>query len=251
VGAADVVPLVPLERDDVDRATTVARAVARRLGDELGATVFLYGELEGGRRPAFYRRGGPAELQRRVDAGELAPAHGPSRLDPRAGAVLVGVRAPLLAFNVGLDGPLEVAEQVAVAVRESSGGLPGVQALGLRLESGVQLSTNVVDLDRTAPHVLVSRIVNEAEARGAAVGQGELVGLLPARSVSAAAAASGVADPLGPGGVPSDEALRAAAHALRLERLDPDRVRAEGARARFDTKSARSCREVVGGLAIA
>jgi glutamate formiminotransferase len=138
--------------------------------------------------------------------------------------VLVGVRGPLLAFNVGLDGPLEVAEQVAAAVRESSGGLPGVQALGLRLESRVQVSTNVVDLDRTALHVLVSRIASEAEARGAAVGCGELVGLLPARSVSAAAAASGVADPLGAGGVPSDEALRTAARALRLERLDPDRV---------------------------
>ena len=224
VGAADVVPIVPLWRDDAGRAERVALTVARRLGDEVGATVFLYGSLADGRRPAFYRRGGPEELQRRIHARELAPAYGPRTIDPLAGAVLVGVRAPLLAFNVGLDGSLEVAEQVAAAVRESSGGLPGVQALGLRLRGGIQVSTNVVDLGATEPHVLVDRIVHEAEARGAAVGRGELVGLVPASSVVAAAVASGVVNAVGPGGVPTDEALAAAARALLLERLEPDRV---------------------------
>jgi glutamate formiminotransferase len=224
VGAADVVPVVPLAPGDTGRAEGVARAVARRLGDELGATVFLYGALVGGRRPAFFRRGGPAELQRRIDAGELTPAHGPALLDAGAGAVLVGVRAPLLAFNVELLGPLEVAEEVAAAVRESSGGLPGVQALGLQLRGAVQVSTNIVDLNAPAPHVLVERIVREAEARGTAVGRGELVGLVPAASVAAAAAAAGVADPLAPNGVPTADALVAAARALRLDRLEPDRV---------------------------
>ncbi len=224
VGAADVVPVVPLRREDAAAAEAVARAVARRLGDELGATVFLYGALADGRRPAFYRRGGPAELQRRIDAGEVVPAHGPARLDPRAGAVLVGVRAPLLAFNVELQGPFDVAEEIAAAVRESSGGLRGVQALGLRLRGGVQVSTNIVDLDATAPHQLVERLVSEAEARGAGVGAGELVGLIPAASVAAAAVASGMTEPVGAGGVPTDEALSATASALRLERLEPDRV---------------------------
>ena len=224
VGAADVVPVVPLGPADSGRAEAVARAVARRLGDELGATVFLYGALADGRRPAFYRRGGPGELQRRIDAGELIPAYGPALLDAAAGAVLVGVRAPLLAFNVELLGPLEVAEEVAAAVRESSGGLPGVQALGLQLRGAVQVSTNVVDLGATAPHVLVERIVREAEARGTAVGRGELVGLVPAASVAAAASAAGIAEPLGPNGAPTAEALVAAASAFRLERLEPDRV---------------------------
>jgi glutamate formiminotransferase len=164
------------------------------------------------------------ELERRIDAGELVPAHGPPQLDPRAGAVLVGVRAPLLAFNVELEGPLEVAEEVARAVRASSGGLPGVQALGLRLGGAVQVSTNVVDLDATAPHELVERIVAEATARGARVGCGELVGLIPAASVIAAAAAAGISDPAEPGGFPTDEACHAAGRALRLERLDRDRV---------------------------
>jgi glutamate formiminotransferase len=224
VGAADVVPVVPLAGADVSRAVSVARAAARRAGEELGLPVFLYGVIGDGRRPAFFRRGGPPELQRRVDAGELAPAYGPARLDPRAGAVLLGVRAPLLAFNVELVGSLETARQVAAAVRESSGGLPGVQALGLALGDAVQISTNVIDLHATAPHELVERIVHEAEARGARVGRGELVGLVPARSVAKAAAARGVSRPLDVSGLPTTAALDAAAEVLRLERLDADRV---------------------------
>ena len=103
VGVADVVPVVPLTADDVPRAVDVARAVARRVGDDLGLPVFLYGEIGEGRRPAFYRLGGLGELGRRIAAAELAPPHGPSSLDPRSGAVLVGVRAPLVAFNLELQ----------------------------------------------------------------------------------------------------------------------------------------------------
>jgi glutamate formiminotransferase/glutamate formiminotransferase/formiminotetrahydrofolate cyclodeaminase len=224
VGAADVVPVVPLERGDLERAAAVARAVGQRVGDELGLPVFLYGALADGRRPAFYRRGGPEALQARVDSGELAPAYGPQRLDPGAGAVLVGVRAPLLAFNLDLDGSLAGAADVAAAVRESSGGLRGVQALALELAHGIQLSTNVIDLDATPPHLLVERVVSEAAARGLEVGAGELVGLIPAASVAQAARAAGVEEPLDPGGVPTPAALEAAARALHLERLEPEGV---------------------------
>lgn len=225
VGAADVVPVVPLAPADLGRAVDVALAVGSRVGDELGLPVFLYGEIGDGRRPAFFRRGGPGELQRRVDAGELEPAFGPRRVDPAAGAVLLGVRAPLVAFNLELLGTLDVARDVAAAVRESSGGLPGVQALGLRLGAGrIQVSTNVVDLDATPPHVMVERIVAEAAARGAEVGRGELVGLLPARCVAVAARAEGIENPLDDRGVPAQPALDAAGRALRLPRLDADRV---------------------------
>ena len=225
VGAADVVPVVPLATADLGRAVDVALAVGARVGDELGLPVFLYGEIGDGRRPAFFRRGGPGELQLRVDAGELEPAFGPRLLDPAAGAVLLGVRAPLVAFNLELRGTLDVARDVAAAVRESSGGLPGVQAHGLRLGAGrIQVSTNVVDLDATPPHVMVERIVAEAAARGARVGEGELVGLLPARCVAAAARAEGIENPLDGRGVPGQQALDLAARALRLQRLDVDRV---------------------------
>jgi glutamate formiminotransferase len=225
VGAADVVPVVPLDRDGLPRAVSVALAVARRVGEEVGLPVFLYGEIGNGRRPAFFRRGGLDELGRRISAGDVTPNFGPAALDPRVGTVLVGVRAPLLAFNLELDGSVETAMDVAREVRESSGGLPGVQALGLALPSGtVQVSTNVVDLDATAPHVLVEHVVRAAEARGTRVVRGELVGLVPAGAVGAAAAAAGGSDPLDDRGLPTAAALEAARRALRLERLDADRV---------------------------
>lgn len=225
VGAADVVPVVPVVPADLGRAVAVGVMVAQRAGEELGLPVFTYGAIGEGRRPAFYRRGGTAELQRRIDARELAPAFGPAQLDARSGAVLVGVRAPLLAFNLELLGAFEVAVEVAAAVRESSGGLRGVQALALGLGGGsFQVSTNIVDLDATAPHELVARIVAEAEQRGAGVGRGELVGLIPAASVADAARARDVVVPLGTDGLPTRDALEAAADALRLERLDADRV---------------------------
>jgi glutamate formiminotransferase len=225
VGAADVVPVVPLVPADLPRAVSVATEVARRVGDDLGLPVFLYGEVGEGRRPAFYRRGGLEELGRRIAAAELVPPHGPSTPDPRAGAVLVGVRAPLVAFNLELLGSLDDAQAVARSVRESSGGLPGVQALGLELRPGtVQVSTNLVDLDATPLHALVERIVVEARARGTRVGAGELVGLLPARCVVEAAVTGGVPEPLGASGLPTTDALWAAGRALRLERLDDERV---------------------------
>jgi glutamate formiminotransferase / 5-formyltetrahydrofolate cyclo-ligase len=224
VGAADVVPVVPLEAGDVGRAVGVAREVARRAGEELGLPVFVYGDIGEGRRPTFYRRGGLDELGRRIAAAELAPLHGPSRLDPRAGAVLVGVRAPLVAFNLELTGSPDDARAVARAVRESSGGLPGVQALGLELGGRVQVSTNLVDVGATPLHVMVERIVAEASVRGAHVGHGELVGLMPARCVVEAARARGVEKAVDVSGLPGRTALEAAARAFRIERLDDDRV---------------------------
>ena len=119
IGAADVVPIVPLEPEDMERAKETALELARRIGEELGLPSFLYGELAPGRGPAFFRNGGPEELQRRVDAGELAPDFGPARLDERAGGVIVGARRPLIAFNVNLRGDLEAARAVAAVVRET------------------------------------------------------------------------------------------------------------------------------------
>jgi glutamate formiminotransferase len=192
VGAADVVPLVPLVPDDMERAKRAALEVAGRAGEELALPVFLYGEVGAGRRPAFFRRGGPDELQRRVDAGELAPAAGPRTLDPRSGAVLVGARAPLVAYNLVLDtGDVEVARAIAATVRASGGGMPGLQAIGLRLASSAraQVSMNVIDVELAPLHDVVERVRREAAARGARVAAGELVGLVPQRVLEEAAAA--------------------------------------------------------------
>ena len=191
IGAADVVPLVPIVPDDMPRAREAARDLARRVGDELGLPVFLYGELSPGLGPAFFRKGGPAELQSRIDKGELEADFGPQRLDDRAGGVLIGARRPLIAFNVNLRGDLEAARAVAAVVRETGGGFPGVRALGLDLPGAglVQVSMNVEDWEASALHDIVSRVEEEARTRGAEVVGSELVGLMPAGAAAAAAGA--------------------------------------------------------------
>jgi glutamate formiminotransferase len=193
IGAADVVPVVPLLREDAARAQGTALEVARRVGDDLGLPVFLYGELAPGRGPAFFRRGGPQELQRRIDAGELAPDFGPAHLHPSAGGVIVGSRRPLIAFNVNLAGAnVEAAREIARVVRERDGGFPGVRALGLDLPGAghAQVSMNVEDWEASALHEIVATIEREARARGVEIAGSELVGLMPAGAAARAAGAA-------------------------------------------------------------
>ena len=192
IGAADVVPVVPIDLADMERARSAARRVAERIAADLVLPVFVYGELAPGRGPAFFRRGGTEELARRLESGELAPDFGPPRLDERAGAVVVGARRPLIAFNVDLmDADLVVARAIAAVVRERGGGFPGVRALGLDLPLAgrVQVSMNVEDWEAAALHEILARVEEEATARGARVLGSELVGLMPAGAAAAAAGA--------------------------------------------------------------
>ena len=192
IGAADVVPIVPLQPEQMERARRCTRAIAGRIAAELDLPVFLYGESAPGRGPAFFRRGGGEELERRLDTGELAPDLGPSRLHPSAGGTIVGARRPLVAFNVNLRGAsIEVAREIAALVRERDGGYPGVRALGLELPRAriVQVSMNVEDYEAAALHEIVERVTAEAEVRGAEVAGSELVGLMPAGADVAAAGA--------------------------------------------------------------
>jgi glutamate formiminotransferase len=189
VGAADVVPLVPLVPEGMPAARVTAREVARRIGDEVGVPVFLYGEVGERRRPAFFRRGGLDELIRRVSAGELVPVSGPRHIDPRSGATLVGAREPLVAYNLELStGDVGIAREIAASIRGSSGGMPGLQAIGLRLASSgrAQVSMNVVDLELAPLHEVVVRVRREADARCVEVVAGELVGLVPESVLRAA-----------------------------------------------------------------
>ena len=204
IGAADVVPVVPISPGDMGRARETALALASRVGAELGLPVFLYGELAPGRGPAFFRHGGTEELQRRIGAGEVVPDFGPAELDPGAGGVIVGARRPLIAFNVNLaSADIAAAREIASAVRERDGGFPGVRALGLDLPSAghAQVSMNVEDWEAAALHDIVATIEREAAARGVEVTGTELVGLMPAGA-----------------------ALRAAAAALRIDGLDASHV---------------------------
>ena len=192
IGAADVVPIVALDPRDRERARDCALRLADRVGAELGLPVFLYGDSAPERGPAFYRRGGPEELRRRIDAGELRPDYGPARLDERAGGVIAGARRPLIAFNVNLaTDDVEIARAIAGVVREKGGGFPGVRALGLLLPRAgrAQVSMNVEDYEAAALHEIVDRVEGEARTRGVEVAGAELVGLMPAGAAAAAAGA--------------------------------------------------------------
>jgi glutamate formiminotransferase / 5-formyltetrahydrofolate cyclo-ligase len=179
VGAIDVAPIIYLSEDDRGAAAVEALVLADRLATELMLPVFLYGILAQGRTRAELRRGGPAELGRRIDAGELTPDFGPRNLHPTAGAILVAARPPLVAFNVELEPPatLQDAKSIAAHIRESGDeGLTGLRTIGLWLAQTnlAQVSTNVED-HRATP----LRAVVEAVARHAKVHAAELVGLAP------------------------------------------------------------------------
>jgi glutamate formiminotransferase len=189
IGAADVVPIVPLRPEQLDRARATATHVGKRIGAELGLPVFVYAPPERG--PAFYRRGGTEGLERRLDSGELRADFGPQRLHESAGGVIVGARRPLIAFNVNLRSDVAAAREIAGVVRERGGGFSGVRALGLELPRAglVQVSMNVEDWEAAALHEIVARIADEAAARGVEVTGSELVGLMPAGAAAAAAGA--------------------------------------------------------------
>jgi glutamate formiminotransferase / 5-formyltetrahydrofolate cyclo-ligase len=180
VGALDVMPVVYLDDERRGAAAAEALTAAALIGDELGVPVFLYGELA--TRPeheerAWIRRGGPKELARRIESGELVPDYGPARPHATAGAVLAGARPPLVAFNVDLvTDDLAVAKRIAAGLRESGGGLPGVRALGLYLAERrrAQVSTNVHDHRAVPLRDIVEFVREHAE-----VAEAELIGLAP------------------------------------------------------------------------
>jgi glutamate formiminotransferase / 5-formyltetrahydrofolate cyclo-ligase len=179
VGAVDVAPIIYLSEKDRGAACAEALVLADTLAIELHLPVFLYGILANGRTRAELRKGGPAELQRRIDAGELTPDFGPPCLHPTAGAVLVAARPPLVAFNVELKPPATVGQAKAIAAHIREGGdegLTGLRAIGLWLAATnlAQVSTNVEDHRATPLHAVV-----EAVARHAPVAGAELVGLAP------------------------------------------------------------------------
>ena len=185
IGAVDVLPFIPLGTTPMQVCVDLARTVGRRLGDELGIAVYFYGEaaLRAERRLLVEIRRGEYEELRGTIASDPArwPDAGPRRIGS-AGATAVGARGPLVAFNMNLrTGNVGVARAIAAAVRASSGGLPGVQALGLPTSRPkiVQVSMNLTDLATTPPHVAALAVRAEAERRCVELAESELVGLMP------------------------------------------------------------------------
>ena len=176
VGALDVCPFVYIRAEDRAAAERGARSAGSAIGEQ-GVPVFLYGDLastEERRERAYFRSGGLAELGMRMADGELAPDFGPAVPHPTAGATLVTARPPLAAFNVELDTADATSPSASPPeLREAGGGLPGVRAIGLPLESGrAQVSTNIHDPSAVPLGEVVERVRELAAAAGGAAGRG-------------------------------------------------------------------------------
>jgi glutamate formiminotransferase len=191
LGATDVVPFVPIENVTMEDCVALARRLGERVGRELEIPVYLYERaatcperqnLANVRRGEY--EGIKAEIATRP---EREPDFGPRRVG-KAGAIAIGARPPLIAFNVYLGtADVEVAQAIARAVRHSSGGLRYVKALGLLVKGRAQVSMNLTDYRQTPVHRVIEMIRREAERYGVSVVESELIGLTPNEALVEAA----------------------------------------------------------------
>jgi glutamate formiminotransferase len=203
----DVVPFVPIQGVTMDECVALARRVGQSLAERFALPVYLYEAAA--TRPhcrnlADIRRGGFEGLSAKMASAEWTPDFGPSRPHPTAGATAVGARMPLIAFNINLaTDRLDVAKRIAVAVRESSGGLPSVKAMGVSLADRglVQVSMNLTNYQVTPVHRAFDAVRLEAARDGVDVVESEIVGLVPAAALR-----------------PGDEKV------LRLAAFDPSQI---------------------------
>lgn len=226
MGAADVIPFMPVRGVTIADCVPLARAFGRELAERFGVPVYLYDRaalVPERASLADVRRGEYEGLREAVARGERLPDFGPHEIG-RAGATAVGARKPLIAFNVYLDGTDEsAAKEIAKALRESGGGLPSVRAIGFAVpERGgvVTVSMNLVDHEVTGLRAAFDEVERLALGHGMAVSDSEIVGLVPASAL-----ASGDAAYLRLEGFDADRQV--------LERLvDGERGRADGERGR-------------------
>ncbi|MBI3357132.1 MAG: glutamate formimidoyltransferase [Nitrospirae bacterium] len=208
IGATDVVPFVPLSDVTMDECVRVAYSVGQEVGARLGIPVFFYEQAASNpkrRQLESIRLGGLQGLVTRMESDPAwLPDFGPPRPHETAGAIVIGARQPLIAFNVNLNTPdLTVAEAIAKTVRHSNGGLPCLKAIGVKLASRgmVQVAMNLTDYRVSSMHAAFQVVKTEATKRGVEVAGSELIGLVPQAALDETAAAS-----------------------LRLERFDPAQV---------------------------
>jgi glutamate formiminotransferase len=190
MGAADVIPFMPVRDSSMQACVALARAFGRELAERVGVPVYLYGRaanVEERTSLADVRRGQFEGLRAAVASGERLPDFGPHEIG-RAGATAVGARTPLIAFNVYLDGRDEpAAKAIAKAVRESGGGLPAVRAIGFPVPDRggiVTVSMNLVDHEVTGLSRAFDEVARLAGDHGMSVTDSEIVGLVPASAVA-------------------------------------------------------------------
>ncbi|HDN80178.1 MAG TPA: glutamate formimidoyltransferase [Chloroflexi bacterium] len=191
IGAADVVPFVPIRGVTMEDCIALAHQLGERVGRELGIPVYLYGEaaIKPERRDLAYIRRGEYEGLKETIATDpdRTPDFGPAKLG-KAGATAIGARPPLIAFNVYLNtDDVEVAKKIARAIRHSSGGLRYVKALGLLVKGRAQVSMNLTDYRKTPIYRVMEMIRREASRYGVAVTSSEIIGLVPEEALLDAA----------------------------------------------------------------
>ena len=235
IGAVDVIPFVPLASTTIDDCVELARAFGERIATRYELPVFLYAAAA--TRPervklADVRRGQYEGLKREIVDRGREPDFGPARLHPSAGAVAVGARPSLIAYNINLASrDVELAKRIARRIRESGGGLPKVQANGFWIEElgRAQVSMNVLDFTTTPLWVVWETVRDVAAEDGIELAESELIGLAPLAAFLAVAdrAGSATEDPI-------ERRLAAAAGFLRLRDFSPMQaleLRLEAARA--------------------
>jgi glutamate formiminotransferase len=222
IGAVDVVPFVPLAGTSMADCIELARTFGASIADRFGLPVYLYGEAATSparQRLADLRRGQYEGLKTQIGEPGRQPDFGPSKVHPSAGAMAVGARPFLIAYNINLESrDLELAKRIARRIRESSGGLPRVQANGFWIEEldRAQVSMNLLDF-RTTPIWLVWEAVRaEAAADGVHLAESELIGLAPIAALLDVADHSGVSEHLS-----DEERLAGAAGFLKLREFSP------------------------------
>ena len=185
IGAADVVPFIPLEGSTMEDCIALARALGERVGSELRIPVYLYeraATTPARENLADVRRGEFEGLREEIGKNPARdPDFGPSKIHPTCGAIAIGARPFLVAYNVYL-GPasnLQIAKNIAKAVRGSSGGFRYVKGLGLEVDGQAQVSMNLVDTENTPLHIAFDFVKQRAVAEGAQVTWSEIVGLVP------------------------------------------------------------------------
>jgi glutamate formiminotransferase len=194
IGAADVIPLIPISGVSMEECVELARELGRDIGEKLGIPVYLYEEAA--TRPdrknlAHVRRGEYEGLKEAIKTPERQPDFGPAQMHPRAGAVAVGARPPLVAYNINLDtDKVEIAKAIARTIRGSSGGYPSIKALGVLIEETgkAQVTINVCNYKEVSLARVFETVKSEAERYGVNITGSEIVGLVPMEALLDAAA---------------------------------------------------------------
>ncbi|MEK7550374.1 MAG: glutamate formimidoyltransferase [Patescibacteria group bacterium] len=183
IGATDVVPLVPISGISMEECVTLSNKLAKKVSGELKIPVFMYEESakkEEYRNLADVRAGELESMRVKMKK----PDYGPNKIHPTAGAVVIGARKYLVAFNVNLDTPnVQIAKDIAKKIREKDGGLPAVKALGFLVDGMAQVSMNLVDFEKTNFDATFDAVKREADKLSVKIKNSEIYGMIPLESL--------------------------------------------------------------------